>query len=779
MNKIDNQDFIIRDNAIIENNDSLQIETTQQKLEEKQATTNAALENLNKKVKASKVRLKAPQNSPAEVQYQPLEKEKIDGSILEKAKEIANCSNLKNQEKSIKDFRKLPEGTTRIAACNHSIERNSALYHAFKDIGRIDKCESYLNTINNTFINKNNLEKKNTFENNNNNNNNNSNSHNGTLELNNNKNTKPNNNNNNNNKLELNNEELELHTVSKKSSVPRNHPKKFICAANLEMSEVKTLDCHKVKKQSLIWIQENTAGYEEIKSVKKLLKNNLISQINQLILEKQDLLSKMSFKEIQMLTILKDFKTLLEKVQRLPEISDGEMSDELQSAIDEVCSLTDGHFKGGEVPFEKDSGYTELYDKCAIGENTIYSKSSEYREKTNCLAAIDPQMKQILEKYLNEVIAFVNLNLKAEAGKTKDNVNDCKPALANQSPEKIQAYFKKHIYAHKKLSYKRFVNLFEIHSRLVNRFYSALLLLENEAEKQEAFEVFIKVLDPQNTLQETTKHRYCQGRHGETEKNSTKKHEKLNDIKPLIKLITLESPHNFVFFECAHVVPSPGLFYRRDNQNSTIGKQPLSEAYFELEDHEKENTVKSDLISIREKYKGNVQEYASHVVDLVLRLAAEESSSTIHLPSFFNQEIDGASEKYIEFDHVDLDVQNLFASYKEVNFTHNNIIYTKKLYKYVQANAIHLMVSSTMEFSSKEVLILEQEYLSATKMSVVKKINQLVIKEVSVANTISAIAFINVFMAVKNAEAKAEINLTEKDEHVYKAMQSVKKWQEK
>jgi hypothetical protein len=526
----------------------------------------------------------------------------------------------------------------------------------------------------------------------------------------------------------------------------------------------------------------------------------LSEKINQVVGDRQILFSQKSFEQLQLETQLKILKELLAIIEN-SEIVGEEIPDELQNAIDELCRQIDTNFACS----------SNIYKECAMGKNyeihkkgdvhldAIYSKSTEGMEKLKLDSNFDPNVKEQLVEFLNKVIPHIEKDLENENKKNIPNEKTIGSILSNdpESSKKIYDHLKNQISVHKRLSYRRFVELFEIHSRLVNRFHFAISLLQDEKDKEIVREIFIEAVSLENTLQDTALHRNCQGRHSVNEKTETKRHKNLDTINPLIQLITLDNKENFDKYECAHVVPAPGLFYRRGGKHSAIANHHVSFAYSQLKNDEKEEKTQLDLISIYKKHKKNAPEYASHVLDLVLRLASEESSCTIHLPSFFNQEIDGVSEKYIKLEALDSTLQDKFNSLKATNYKieeekkkataeekekakaegKKSITYTTKPYKYMLASAVHAMVSNrSYKPCFTAVVLNEEDYLNATKLSIAHKINQLVMKkEPSIADIIAAYALMNVFMGVKNAEAKAGISLTTNDDEVYKAIRGLEK----
>lgn len=645
----------------------------------------------------------------------------IDPSILISAYEIATCTNEKEQNHLKKIF--LEPLKQRQVLLNFKIERYSALYHAFKN-SNDDKYREYENIIN-LAIKKENIPKQiNTFV---------------------------------------------LNTLSSKDPIPKNHKQKFLCVANTQNDQLKKLYKDKINLTSV-----NKENHQKIKEIKKRLKAHLLHTTKLSIETKSELFSKITIKELEIQSMLKYFQSLKDEIEKLPMvITDEETKENLQTIIDKLCDLMDSNF-GDDTIFETKYKPKKIYLECAQGN--IYKNSTESKIKKPNNSSFNPEIRQPTEKYINKVIKFIENQLKIEKKRIKDEEEYISSILDDNSSAEIYNYFKKQISAHKKLSYNRFVNLFQIHSRFINRLNLAISFL-GDNEKRSVQEIFYEAVSPKNLLQETTKHRYCQGRHLSKNQDSERKHQNLAKLNPLIKLITLDSTENFVAFECAHVVPSPGLFYRRGKEQSSLAKHHVSLSYFELDDEQKEEKVKQDITSISLKYKDNIDEYANHVLDLIFRLASEECASTMHLPSFFNQEIDGVSEKYIELNDVDWNTQELFLKFqKDLESQNNTIPYTKKLYKHLHANAIESMVSACKTFNYGEVCEVEKNYLIATKYAIAKKINQLVQKDLSVTNIITACALINVFKAIKNAEAKAEREIIDNDDIVLKGIQNIDKW---
>ena len=75
----------------------------------------------------------------------------------------------------------------------------------------------------------------------------------------------------------------------------------------------------------------------------------------------------------------------------------------------------------------------------------------------------------------------------------------------------------------------------------------------------------------------------------------------------------------------------------------------VSSEYLALNWDGRENMFRQDILSLYEKHRdGDLKVYIDEALEIVMKISLEEASHTVHMPAVFNQEVDGASEKYIE-----------------------------------------------------------------------------------------------------------------------------------
>lgn len=571
----------------------------------------------------------------------------------------------------------------------------------------------------------------------------------------------------------------ELKSFSLNDPIPCNHERKFICKAMSRMTPKPVKEAGVLSQK---WASE--AKRDEVKALKKGLKEKL----SQSILDKIDgpFIEKANSKP----GILETMKAPFEKLLASLTIQSDLHLHKNMGSLKETVELMDSLYRHDGY-FSKDEEFQKLYLEIARG---IYNNSEDAIRKSQKLGPFEtvsiPQddvetIPKLIE-FLEKVSAFFDQKIE-EARKETESAP---MALIPQAEEKVKEYFQELVKMHKSLSYSRFTGLFEIHERFLKRINFGVSLLGNE--KTVAREMLSRFLSPEVTLLETTKHRYHQGRHDrDKEKTAVYNHRHLQDISSIVKMATLGT-HDFNKYECSHVVPFPGLFTRRDDvmfegrnlaSLSQLKHHHVSQAHMEKRAEEREAEIKKDIEKIFEIHGKNPESYVSNLIDLLLRLSLEESSSTIHLPSAFNQEVDGASEKYVAFGEADEEAIAYYKSFKaqeeskgkEKEAQTSLGDYTDKVYKYMLATDMYKMIrQDKTDWALKDVVEEERNYIEGVKNSLAEKVLGFSKLPLTIPNAMLALSFINVFFGVKNAEAKAGLDFQENEDKFFKAVEALK-----
>ncbi|CDR33104.1 hypothetical protein [Criblamydia sequanensis] len=573
----------------------------------------------------------------------------------------------------------------------------------------------------------------------------------------------------------------ELKSFSLNDPIPCNHERKFICKAMSRMTPKPVKEAGVLSQK---WASE--AKRDEVKALKKELKEKLsrsiLDTINGPFVEKAN--SKAGILE----TMKAPFEKLLASLSIKSDLHLHKNMGSLKEAIELMDSLYkyDGYFS-------KDEEFQKLYFEIARAGG-LYHKSEDAIRKSQKLGPFEPvsipqdDLETIpkLIKFLEKVSAFFDQKIEEAEKETESSPTVVIP----QAEERVKEYFQELVKMHKSLSYSRFTGLFDIHERFLKRINFGVSLLGDE--KTEAREMLSRFLSPEVTLLETTKHRYHQGRHDrDKEKRAVYNHRHLQDISSIVKMATLGT-HDFNKYECSHVVPFPGLFTRRDDviygdKNlatlSQLTHHHVSQAHMEKGAEEREEEIRKDIEKIFQIHGKNPESYVSNLIDLLLRLSLEESSSTIHLPSAFNQEVDGASEKYVAFGEGDEEAKAYYKSFKAQEESEGKEKeappslgdYTDKIYKYMLATDMYKMIrQDKTDWALKDVVEEERNYIEGVKNSLAEKVLGFSKLPLTIPNAMLALSFINVFFGVKNAEAKAGLDFQENEDKFFKAVEALK-----
>lgn len=571
----------------------------------------------------------------------------------------------------------------------------------------------------------------------------------------------------------------ELMSFSLNDPIACNHERKFICRA---MNRMTPKPVKEAGVESQKWAAE--AKRDEIKSLKKELKEKL----SQSILETIDgpFVEKANSKA----GILETMKAPFEKLLASLSIQSDLHLHKNMVSLKETVELMDSLYKYDGY-FSKDEEFQKLYFEIAEG---VYNNSEDAIRKRHKLGPFEPvsipqddveTIPKLIE-FLEKVSVFFDQKIE-EAQKETESAPT---VFIPQAEERVKEYFQELVKMHKSLSYSRFTGLFGIHERFLKRINFGVSLLGNE--KTAAREMLSRFLSPEVTLLETTRHRYHQGRHDkDKEKAALYNHRHIQDISSIVKMATLGT-HDFNKYECSHVVPFPGLFTRRDDvvfegRNlaplSQLTHHHVSQAHMEKGAEEREEEIKKDIEKIFQIHGKNPDTYVSNLIDLLLRLSLEESSSTIHLPSAFNQEVDGASEKYVAFGEGDEEAKAYYKSLKgkeelsEKGKESETSLgeYTDKIYKYILATDMHKMIrQDKTDWKLKDVVEEERNYIEGVKNSLAEKVLGFSKLPLTIPNAMLALSFINVFFGVKNAEAKAGLDFQENEDKFFKAVEALK-----
>jgi hypothetical protein len=193
--------------------------------------------------------------------------------------------------------------------------------------------------------------------------------------------------------------------------------------------------------------------------------------------------------------------------------------------------------------------------------------------------------------------------------------------------------------------------------------------------------------------------------------------------------------------------------------------------------------------------------YVDRALELLMKLSLEESSHTVHVPSMFNQEVDGASEKYVSLnesaDKIEVEALN---NKKQKNKSLNNekkealqkngkedekeeqktssiatreksieqplASYTEKPYKYLLAFNFYRTIEESFtqqhdhigtdgELDLLDIMHKEARYIEGVKVSIANRMHLLTLQPKTLTNLLMAHALCNVFYGLKNAEAFA------------------------
>lgn len=327
-------------------------------------------------------------------------------------------------------------------------------------------------------------------------------------------------------------------------------------------------------------------------------------------------------------------------------------------------------------------------------------------------------------------------------------------------------------------SFKRFTKLPKVYQRLSNRIRDGLMLLDNEKDRIAALNVIKGMLDPEIITQSTTIHRSYQGRHNGTCQNKI-------DLtaKSVLNVLTAKSVHNFEKLEAAHVIPAPGLLVRRvkaanRNLDALTEASRIPYTHWNKSKNERNVSILNSTKELFEMYKGQPQVFGFNLLNYLLLISSEESSSTVHLTSVFNQEVDGYSEKYLSHDVL----KTFERKIKDDSSFSINLVSGKKdsssakYYKKLLASILSDIVSDLLNHKphTYETIFLRQmEYTNRAKLTIAKKLTSITREAPDFDNLVISTALINKYLGIKCAEFKANINSTLHDDEFKEAIKKL------
>lgn len=504
-------------------------------------------------------------------------------------------------------------------------------------------------------------------------------------------------------------------------------------------------------------------------------------------------------------------------------------------ALNECCRLIDVYYKNNGILH--DDPFMEKFCLSIVRSDSeqeapLYklSEEAQIKEKSTPINKMTTASALKLETCLKEFCE--GLEKKIELLKATELQE--KKKMENGDIERCikitEDYLIKLIKIHKNLSHNRFIDLFTVHTNFINRLQYALSKVDpNMREKLQG--IVEKVLSPEVILLETTKHRTTQARHDNKEPADVRNHSKHREINSLVRFLTSNDSFDMVSFEAAHVVPFPALFARREEdagmqllpRRTNLKSARISSEFLSARKTDRNTMVLQDIDILRKKNKTNEEDYIDEVLEMLLKVSLEEASHTVHIPSVFNQEIDGASEKHMQVSSINEKEALLLQQNKERNammetsspesaqaiptetskFSLSDTVekglkteqevskatsehtpaalsslspYTLKVYKYVLGLNIFGMVQERKNVQFEEVVEKEKNYLIGVKLTLAQRIDWVVAQPKTITSLIMACSLVNVFYAIKNCEAAAKKDFMEGEKEMHEALSKLEKW---
>ena len=283
------------------------------------------------------------------------------------------------------------------------------------------------------------------------------------------------------------------------------------------------------------------------------------------------------------------------------------------------------------------------------------NKTSQTLTKPNKL---DASKVAELQSWLTGVCALLKQQIaQAQEIDKKETCARLESETLNVMIQRVYAYLTTLIQIHKSSSFCRFINLFSSHATFLNRLNYVLNKFTNSEAKKTAQSFVETIFHPDITLLETKRHRKTQGKHL-NEESKRKYHKHLEETIDHLKSITIEDKkHDLINYEAAHEIPFPAIFARRKfnhmreelDSNSDLKSYTISREYLSEPDKDKrERLFRQDVDTLFLETPDEPLLIIDKVMDLLTQVSLQEVSHTYHVPSIFNQEVDGVSEKYID-----------------------------------------------------------------------------------------------------------------------------------
>jgi len=573
-------------------------------------------------------------------------------------------------------------------------------------------------------------------------------------------------------------------TLDTKSHIPSNDSKKFSCAAQTSCPK-KTYTKDKTSKQT--WQQQLAV----FKKIKQALSRAIQSTVERDLKEKSAECGPLS---LPIKIALADFSYLLSK--SLQEDSSFNIQSEV---LNDMCMLMDGYCKNNG-PLATDNYFKNIYAEVSYkslpkGAVNLYNYTEEFFRKQNKFSDeptfihhLNAEIAGRWQACLNDICNYLKQKISDARAieiveRQKLNTHDMEATAME-----ISDYLIRVIKIHKNLSYNRFISLFTQHATFLQRLQFILHKIELE-QKSQMQSIVEGVLSPKQTLLETTKHRTIQGRHEWKEKITQRRHSILTSINQYLRFLTLGQPHDVVSYQAAHVIPFPAFFALResraapDDQNKKMiqfRSACVSIDYIAANPTARDRLFTADIETLFAQHHHNPTEYLRYALNILMKVALEEASMTVHLPSIFNQEVDGISEKYITLSSKDADLTALLSEHQKKNQSARNSVdtarYTERIYKYILSLDLFSMVKEGREFTFSEVIAREANYISEIKLALTRSIDRIASMPKTLTNLILAKALLNVFFGLKNAEALAQVDYRIGEENFFQSVNKLVAW---